>query len=467
MKRQPKPILLLSLSLLLASCGGENPSSPSSQTPSSDPSSDSASQEIAVPDYVYTQIQAAGNSYRMKARESETVKNAEGNVLESNVYQYDILNDASSTGGIHQISIANGSSTVVDYVRGERGYVAEEGLSYANEIFQTEALIDSSKAIYDQEFANPFLFLVEGDLTASGENHFLLSQKKSQLFAKYLLGAQYAVEKIEFVYEGEALTQILVDSSAYSMTYQDANSKLYIPATLTYRADCRFQNLGSSRYAHLEKAKSKDAEKEAILQKAFQAMGDNFTAAVNCHYQDEEPNSEYDTYWYFTGDAVYHQSHIDDQTQRYDLYYHKGEGSGDKLYLYDYDETAGEWIYNSPIYGSSYNVDPQDYSYFLPKFASMAPELFTYDEDKGAYVCQIEAAVRYLGNDFLGGGYKTSYFTQGKGNQAEVYLSKSKTKVDKVVVGYKDVDSQGYDVSRSYTLSFLNVGNTKLPSFVK
>lgn len=467
MKRKVKPILIFSLSLLLASCSTGGPSSSSSEEPPSSEPSSSDSQQIAIPDYAYTQIQAAGNSYRMKAKETETVKNAKGDVLESNVYQYDFLNDSSSTGGVHQVSIADGQSTVVDYVRGTRGYVAEEGLSYANEVFQTEALIDSSKAVYDQEFANPFLFLVEGDLTAEGENHFLLNPKKSQLFAKYLLGGQYAVDKIEFVYEGEALTQILVASSAYSMTYQDANSKLYIPATLTYLADCRFQNLGASRYAHLEKAKSKDAEKEAILKNAFEAMGNNFTAVVNCHYQDEEPNSKYDSYWYFTGDAVYHQSHIDDESQRYDLYYHKAEGSGDKLYLYDYDEKRGEWIYNSPIYSSSYNVDPQDYSYFLPKFASMAPELFTYDEDKGAYICQIDAAVKYLGNDFLGGGYKTSYFTQGKGNQAEVYLNKSGTKVDKVVVGYKDVDSQGYDVSRSYTLSFLNVGNTKLPSFIK
>ena len=37
---------------------------------------------------------------------------------------------------------------------------------------------------------------------------------------------------------------------------------------------------------------------------------------------------------------------------------------------------------------------------------------------------------------------------------------------NKVVVGYYAVDSQGYDVSRAYTLNFFDVGTTVLPSFV-
>ena len=465
-------LLLLALPLLLCACGTDGSSSSlipssgeSSESGSSSPSS--APDEVKIPDYVYTQIKAAASSYRVKIREYEKVTKVGGGELQTNTYDYDIINDASHSGGTHHVTISGGTSTVQDYVKGSRGYTSIEGLNYKNEVVTTEVLDGSSRTVYEREFANPFLFLVEGDLSFASEGHYLLNPKKTQLFAKYLLNAEYEVASCEFVYSGEALTQILVASKEYSMNYKDANTNLYVPARLNYQADCRFSGLGTVAYPHVEPEKSKDPEKEAILKAAFQAMGDNFTVCVGSSYQGEEPNPEFDSYWYFTGEEVYHQSHIDDETKRFDLYYHKdAERSPDKLYLYDYDETNGQWIYNAPIYSASYNVDPQDYSYFLPHFAEMAPELFTYVESEKAFVCEVDSALKYLGNDFLGGGYKISDFTNGKGNLAKVYLNKNSTRVDKVVVGYYAVDSQGYDVSRAYTLNFFDVGTTVLPSFV-
>ncbi len=470
MKNRAKGALFLSLSFLLCACGGNGgeASSPAISSDSTSAHTSSSSAETAIPDYVYLQIRRASESFRLKARESENVTRSDGVLLLSNTYDYDILNDSSSNGGIHEVSVSKGETTIVDYAKGSRGYAAIEGLNYKNEVFQTEALVDSSRVNYDQEYANPFLLLKEGDLRRIDESHYELSSLKNQLFAKYLLGCAYSVSSVIFSYTGEALTGISISSLPYSINYEDKNTSAYIPCTLAYEVDVRLSGLGSSNYAHVLPAESQDKEKETALKTAFSNMGDNFTMVVNSHYQDEEPDEQYDTYWYFTGEEAYHQAHLNDQSKSYDLYYHKDESKGDdKLYLYDYDEKAGQWAYNKPIYSQSYNVDPQDYSYFLPKFADMAPELFTYDETKSAYVCQIDAARKFLGNDFLGGGYKTSYFTYGEGNQAEVYLNKSGTRVEKVVVGYYAVDSQGYDVSRSYTLNFLNVGSTSLPSFVK
>ena len=466
MKKRAKTTLFLSFSFLLCACGGSGGEAASSSVSSE--SNSSSSIETAVPDYVYLQIKRASESFRMKARESENVTRGDGVLLVSNTYDYDILNDSSSNGGIHEVSVSKGEVTTLDYAKGSRGYAAIEGLNYKNEVFQTEALVDSSRVNYDQEYANPFLFLKKEDLCRVDESHYELSSLKNQLFAKYLLGCAYSISSIVFSYTGEALTGLSISSLPYSINYEDKNTSTYIPCTLTYEVDARLSGLGSSAYVHVSPVESVDKEKEDVLKTAFSNMGDNFTMVVNSHYQDEEPNEEYDTYWYFTGEEAYHQAHLNDQSKAYDLYYHKDASKDDdRLYLYDYDETSGQWAYNKPIYSQSYNVDPQDYSYFLPKFADMAPELFAYDETKSAYVCNVDAARKFLGNDFLGGGYKTSYFTNGEGNQAEVYLNKSGTRVEKVIVGYYAVDSQGYDVSRSYTLNFLNVGNTVLPSFVK
>lgn len=466
MKKRAKTTLFLSFSFLLCACGGSGGEAASSSVSSE--SNSSSSIETAVPDYVYLQIRRASESFRMKARESENVTRGDGVLLVSNTYDYDILNDSSSNGGIHEVSVSKGEVTTLDYAKGSRGYAAIEGLNYKNEVFQTEALVDSSRVNYDQEYANPFLFLKKEDLCRVDESHYELSSLKNQLFAKYLLGCAYSISSIVFSYTGEALTGLSISSLPYSINYEDKNTSTYIPCTLTYEVDARLSGLGSSAYVHVSPVESVDKEKEDVLKTAFSNMGDNFTMVVNSHYQDEEPNEEYDTYWYFTGEEAYHQAHLNDQSKAYDLYYHKDASKDDdRLYLYDYDETSGQWAYNKPIYSQSYNVDPQDYSYFLPKFADMAPELFAYDETKSAYVCNVDAARKFLGNDFLGGGYKTSYFTNGEGNQAEVYLNKSGTRVEKVIVGYYAVDSQGYDVSRSYTLNFLNVGSTVLPSFVK
>ena len=92
-------LLLLALPLLLCACGTDDSSSSlipssgeSSESGSSDPSS--APDEVKIPDYVYTQIKAAASSYRVKIREYEKVTKVGGGELQTNTYDYDIINDA-------------------------------------------------------------------------------------------------------------------------------------------------------------------------------------------------------------------------------------------------------------------------------------------------------------------------------------------------------------------------------------
>ncbi len=436
----------------------------------------SLNDEYNVPDFVYQEIALASSSYKMRAQENEKISKANGETMVENVYQYDVTNvhgdNPAIKKTISQTTSSGFSSSSFSYIKGERGYVAEEILNYKNEVEEMEALDeDGSKVIYDHEFANPFSFLKKGDLISveGKDGHYRISDNKKQLFARYLFVPGYQIETAELLFSGEKLEKVHLESPCFEITYQDAYTSNYVPSFLQYSVDCHLSELGEANYPHLEPEKSKDKEKEEILGNALKKMGTNYTMIINTHYKDEEPNADYDTYWYFNGeDAVYHQQHLSDTSKQFDLYYKKDASkSSDLLYLYDYDETAGEWVYYTPFAASSYNVNPQDYSYFLPKFLEVAPELFVYDETNDKYVCENASALPYLGNAFLGGGYKASYFTLGMGDQAEIYLNKDKTQVAKVVVGYNEVDSDGYDVSRSYTMTFLDVGTTKIPSFVE
>lgn len=430
-----------------------------------------------TPDYVYEEFAKASASFKMRAKETETVSKLSGETMVQSEYQYDVTNVRGDHPAvkktISQVTSSGFTSSTYSYIKGSRGFVAEEGLDYKNEVFEIEALdSDGSKVVYDREFANPFSFLTKGDVAIkdSEPNCFSLNNNgKLQLFSRYLLAPSYEVASVDFLFEGENLKKIHLESKLYEITYQDAYTSNYILANLKYTVDCNISDIGNATYTHLEPEKSKDKEKESILKNAFKNMGENFTMSINTHYKDEAPNTEYDTYWYFNGgDAVYHQQTLSDRSRRFDLYYKKDTSkSEDLLYLYDFDETTGTWKYYEPIASSSYNITPQDYSFFLPKFADTAPELFEYDEENDKFVCSNERALAYLGNAFLGGGYKASYFTLGMGDQAEIYLNSDKTKISKIVVGYNEVDSEGYDISRSFTLTFSNVGTTIIPSFVE
>lgn len=461
LKKKVNLLLLISLvsAPFLASCNEEK-----------------ATEEIAIPQYVYEEISKASLSYKLRAQETETISKKSGEVMVKNQYQYDVTNvHGESTGVSKTISKTTSSgfySSSYSYIKGSRGYIAEEILNYKNEIEEMEVFDENnSRIVYEREFANPFSFITSGDIASieGEENSFALKEEKRQLFASYLLSPGYEIDNCTFIFEDEKLTKLSLSSPTFDIVYQDAYTSNYIESTLKYDLDVRLSDVGCATYQHLQKEASKNPEKEATLKTALTNMGTNYTMIMNTHYQDEKPNTEYDSYWYFDGgSAVYHQQTGTDTSKRFDLYYKKDlSKSPDLLYLYDYNEETNKWDYYEPIAAASYNVDPQPYSYFTPVFQEVAPELFTYDETNDKYVCKNKAALGYLGNAFLGGGYKTSYFTLGQGNQAEIYLNKDKTKVSKVVVGYEDIDSEGYDVSRSFTMTFIDIGTTKIPSFVE
>ena len=433
-----------------------------------------------VPEAFVEFLTKAKNSYKIKAVEKEVVSKTNGNEMFTNEYQYNITSlrgDRPSFSETLVQQTSEGTQTAtIKYVKNERGYASLEGINYKNEVFLTEATDSNGyKMIYDKNFPNPFEYLTAKDFKVvenkNGDNKELvayLNNDKLTFFAKYLVGISYELESASFLIEDSGVKNLSFKAKQFESRYEDAYTGLYIPVYVNYEMNVIFENVGDAIFDGAKPHKSKNSVKEAALKKALTELGNNYTIVINEHYQGDQANTDYDSYWYFDGgNAIYHQQHLNDTSRKYDLYYKKDlNKSDDLLYLYDFNETTNVWDYNEPIYSQSYNVKPKKYSDLDTKATMVDPKLFEYDEENNKYVVSDSYVKAYLGNAILPGCYQIRDFTIGNGNKAEITLT-SDGKIDSMVVGFYDVDSQDYDVSREYSLRFINVGKTTIPSWVE
>lgn len=473
-----KKNLLISLGLLaiiaLPSCANEG--------------TDQDNVKLDVPTYVNDFLKEASASYKLKALEKEIVKKTDGTTMFTNEYSYNITSLRGERPSIKETfskSTTEGtSSSTIRYVKNERGYVSVEGINYKNEVFLTEATdSDGKKLIYDKEFPNPFEYLTINDFEAIEVNGksikkaiearpttstLLLNKDKQAFFAKYLLGIDYTIDNVKFNFVMNKIDSIQIDSVVSETRYQDAYTSMYIPVNVNYETTVLIDNVGSAEFDGAKPHTSKNKEREDALKNALTNLGDNYTLIINEHYQGEKGNSEFDSYWYFNGkDAIYHQQHLDDTSRKFDLYYKKDPSKADDLmYIYDLNETTNKWVYIDPTNSQSYNVRPKTYAELDTKARLVDPTLFEYDETENKYVVTDGYVSAFLGNAFLPGCYQIKDFTIGGGNKAEVVLT-SDGKIDAITVGFFEVDSNGYDISREYIMRFININKTTIPSWVK
>lgn len=424
---------------------------------------DISQKEVAAPkqDVVEAFLEQASSSYTLTARENETVYSMDGSELYSNTYQYSM---AKEEGRSREVYLSpNGESTITDVVRDSKGKPATEYLGY-NNVVQTHAISSTS---YDLDYANPFLFLEPEDFTPIDEGVYRLNPLKYEVFSYYLLRLSYGLETIDFTFDGYALKDIVLTSPRTEVVIENAYTGNYMKAEVGYTTRVLFSDIGSTQVDGVSKATSRDEENEVRLELALAKLKDNFTIIMNEHDRDSEGNPEFDSYWYFDGESIYHQQQIGDTSGNYDLYYTKEAGKDpDKIYLMDLDEDTGEWIHYTAFSPSSYNADPKSYDDLLPKYATLSRELFRYDAQRDVFVCDNADALPFLGNPLLPGCYAISYFTQGGCDKCEIKL-KSDGTVDTITVGYSYVDSQGFPLERDMSMRFANVGTTKMPAMVR
>ncbi len=427
---------------------------------------------VEEPSFVYKFIEEASKSYTMNALEVENVSRLTGELLyKSDInYFYEVESDTESR--IH-IGLSNQENVYeVKLVKDNRGYAATESINYKNEIITNYALdANGSKYIYEKEHANPFSLISEDDLIQDEENKFTyhLSETKNVLFAKYFCMINYAVDDISFIFnEDESLNKIAIKSNVFEGIIEDAYTGNYIKANYSYTLDASLKKIGSTEVEGLKPVVNNQKDKLVPLKNALDKLGKNFTIIMNTHDRDAVANNEYDEIWYFDGvDEVYHQQNLEDTSRRYDLYYAVIEEFNDNLLRHlDFNEETSKWEYSSPIFAQSYNANPQSYDYFLPKYADVSLDLFNYNEEKKCYEVTNEYVIGQIGNNFLPGSYALGYFTEGLGDKCEIYLD-SEERVDKIVVGYTYLDTQGFELPTDIEMTFVNIGTTQIPNWVK
>ena len=109
-----------------------------------------------------------------------------------------------------------------------------------------------------------------------------------------------------------------------------------------------------------------------------------------------------------------------------------------------------------------YNITSYYYSY--KKDLEFKERIAGYDFEK---LKEINSdVVGYIGNAFLPGAYAISYFTDGGGDKCEITLD-STGAIKEIVVGYSYLDSQGFPLSRDFSMQFVNIGKTTIPEWVE
>lgn len=433
----------------------------------------SCSETHTVPEYVSSFLSEANKSYTLLAKEKEIVNRTDGSLLFENSYNYSILSTSGDNARIKETLsyTKNGETNVqnINFVKDSDGYVATEALNYKNEVVTKVYRSNNSKVIYDNEYRNPFSLLSKADFTYVEDGKYRLNDLKTSLFTYYLLGIDYKMENVYFNFTDEKIDTITMNSGVYDGATQDANTCNYIKIKYSYSTEIFVSDVGTTQIKGLSKQASRNAEKEAILKSALSELSGNYTITMNEHDRDEKANTEYDSIWYFNGsDKVYHRQSADTEVRNYDLYYKvdKTIADDDKLRYFDFNEETGKWDYVKPTYSQSYNVDPKTYDYFVLKCLDIAPELFKYDSENNKFVCDNSYVLGYMGNYLLPGSYAISYFTNGEGDKAEIFLNSS-NKIKKIVVGYTYTDPQGYEIPRDMDMTFSNIGTTEIPDYVE
>lgn len=433
----------------------------------------SCNESNSIPEYVSSFLKEASKSYTLLAKEKEIVNRVDGTLLFENSYNYSINSISGDNARIKEdLSYTkNGETSVqsINFVKDSDGFVATEALNYRNEVITKVYKQNSSKVIYDNEYRNPFALLSNSDLNYVEEGKYRIDDKKTSLFAYYLLGIDYKLENAYLTFNNEKIDKILLNSGVYDGATKDANTGNYIKIKYSYSTEIFVSDIGSTVIKGLTKQASRNAEKEAILKSALSELSGNYTITMNEHDRDEKPNTEYDSIWYFNGtDKVYHRQSASSEVRNFDLYYKvdKTIADDDKLRYFDFNEETSKWEYVKPTYSQSYNVDPKTYDYFILKCLDIAPELFKYDSENNKFVCDNTYVLGYMGNYLLPGSYAISYFTNGEGDKAEIFLNSS-NKIKKIVVGYTYTDTQGYEIPRDMDMTFSNIGTTEIPEYVE
>lgn len=408
------------------------------------------------------------NGFHMEGVKEQICLSLDKTELFRNQYSYDYSFENSNENiGVYQKYTYpyNGKyeSSEISVVKDKEGYISQKYINYKNEVDYYRVINDEGYySSYDDYFLNPFFLIEEDDLTEvkseGSKKIYSLFKDKIDLFDYYLTGNSQPLKSLEFTFYDGVLKNIKTISSLFTGTTKDTETGYYYPCTWTYENNLTINNVGDVK---LDSPKVSEENNNIGVIEALNKVGENFTLETSMYLKADGSLLNKKTS-YFDGESYYIEMDKEDKTKNY-LYHVDPFNNDGLLYEYKYDESSKLWVKSSNTSSSSYNIEPQDKSMFIPHLKEVSPYLFGYNKDAGGYYnCNNEYAVAFMGEGFFSDAENLSYFSLGYGINAKI---KSITTGIEVSVDFYFPYSSSQYIEVTYVARYLDLGTTKLPEF--
>ena len=340
------------------------------------------------------------------------------------------------------------------YLMGENGYTYIPLLNYKNEVFLNQIYDENENPInFLINYGNPFELLTK-DLLTQGEsiNEYILNLTFANQIYSYFTDTNNYVEEAILEIENNNFVSLNFKVASYEgyLEYEGQNVKVKVDEELLLN----FKDYKTTSFTINE---STNENKE--LHDAFIDLGNNYTLKMTRHTSTSE---DYVSYFYFTGKEAYLQYREGDESMKYDKWFKldKSNPNDKNYYEYKFNKDSQSWTGKSD--GSEESSITTNYEDFLPKFTEISSNLFV---KKGSKYEAMNKAVGSIAQAICPKDYQGyTNFEDNAGDKVEITLLNGD--LNKIVM-HTQYEQFTALFEYEYTFEILNIGETKLPSFVK
>lgn len=340
------------------------------------------------------------------------------------------------------------------YLMGENGYTYTPLLNYKNEVFLNQMYDEDENPInFLINYGNPFELLTQ-DLLTQGEsiNEYVLNLTFANQIYAYFTETNNYVEEAILEIENNNFVSLNFKVASYEGYYdfEGQNVRVKVDEELLLN----FKDYKTTSFTINE---STNENKE--LHDAFIDLGNNYTLKMTRHTSTSE---DYVSYFYFTGEEAYLQYREGDESMKYDKWFKldKSNPNDKNYYEYKFNKDSQSWTGKSD--GSEESSITTNYEDFLPKFNEISSNLFV---KKGSKYEAMNKAVGSIAQAICPKDYQGyTNFEDNAGDKVEITLLNGD--LNKIVM-HTQYEQFHTVFEYEYTFEILNIGETKLPSFVK
>ena len=335
----------------------------------------------------------------------------------------------------------------------EQGYVAEQYLTYKNEI-ALKPIMDNlgNVTLYENEYGNPFADLTSKDLVKSSDTTYLISEEKSLKLCHKLLGEDVSGE-IELTYEDGAFTNIRATNLTGETFF--VSTQQYTPLKITLSFDYEIKASAETISDAIVAATNENPELETAL------------ADIDKGFRFNNLNGgEVSMSTFFDGTNALYQMFMPDATEPMimDMYFLPNEEDTMDLYFYNIDETTeeGSFVANDPEVTGMY-YQKVGYDYLVSDIANLSASVFK-KTGENTYVPE-DAALERIGEHIIPGVYDALNLTSYDELRYKT-SSMTLTLVDENTINmdYVAVISNGATTATiSASFQFAEIGECQLP----